>query len=804
MQVEARCSSTHGVGRSCAVARASCSLLPGRARAAPPRDRGSPFLLAQVALRRRAGARATAVTDNLVRRRCSSSSFLNVSAAMHADGPALLARPADHRSPAARSARCVDDYDGRRRRRCLWIAASSSAALTAAVGRLLATARACSARCARRPRALERERGRARRAGGARRARADRRRPARHHRPRAERHGRPGLGGAAAAPTRPRPRARRVRRRRGQRPRRARRAAPAARRAAPRGRGARARARRRASRTSSRSSRRVARGRACRSSCASRASPSTLPAGVDVTAYRVVQEALGAALEHGGAGRARRRRPLRRRRRSSSRCATTGRRDGDDARRLLGMRERVALVRRRAADAAARATAATPSARGCRWRRRREPPARAARTARRTRCSPRAVCVVGLHRAASTRRGRRAARVALRRRRLIACRSRFRRRSPLPALAVAYAVVLDRRRSSSRRDFDDFTIAVPRAADRRVHRRAGSPRAARRAHRPGDGLRRSSSIDLRGQRPARHRRPHLPRRLRAVRLGGRPRASATARCSPPSCTRPPLRAEEQHEEAAARAVAEERRRIAREMHDLVGHSVSVMVVQAGGARRILDRDPDRAIEAAVRIEQTGRAALAEMRRLLGLLGPHEADQLRARSRRSTALGALVERARDAGLPVDAARRRRAARAARRRRARRVPRRPGGADQRAQARRRARRPTCSLRWDPDALEIVVADRGPARAAPPRELPSGGHGLVGMRERVRVYGGELTARPAARRRLRRPRADPAAPGRGAGGMRRPPRNDVLLALVVLARRARRAGGRRIGCGWGVDAR
>ena len=201
-----------------------------------------------------------------------------------------------------------------------------------------------------------------------------------------------------------------------------------------------------------------------------------------------------------------------------------------------------------------------------------------------------------------------------------------------------------------------------------------------------------------------------------------------------------LRAAEQHEQDAARAVAEERRRIAREMHDLVGHSVSVMVVQAGGARRILERDPDRAIEAAIRIEQTGRAALAEMRRLLGLMGP--VDDAFAPQPTLDGLGALVQRARDAGLPVTVS-------------VEGEPRElPAGAELAAYRvvqealtnaiKHAGRAPTeVGVRWDPDALEIVVADAGDGTTSP--DAAGAGHGLVGMRERVRVYGGELSALP-----------------------------------------------------------
>jgi signal transduction histidine kinase len=206
-------------------------------------------------------------------------------------------------------------------------------------------------------------------------------------------------------------------------------------------------------------------------------------------------------------------------------------------------------------------------------------------------------------------------------------------------------------------------------------------------------------------------------------------------------------AEERREVAAARAVAEERRRIAREMHDLVGHSVSVMVVQAGGARRILDRDPDRAVEAAVRIEATGRAALAEMRRLLGILGSGEGDASFAPQPTLDAIESLVERANAAGLQatlhVDGERREL----------------PAGAEvaayrvvqealTNALKHAGAAQTDVLLRWHADALEIVVADRGPVpgrRYGDTAELPSGGHGIVGMRERVKVYGGELTANP-----------------------------------------------------------
>jgi signal transduction histidine kinase len=229
-----------------------------------------------------------------------------------------------------------------------------------------------------------------------------------------------------------------------------------------------------------------------------------------------------------------------------------------------------------------------------------------------------------------------------------------------------------------------------------------------------------------------------------------------------------VRAEEEREAEAARAVAAERRRIAREMHDVVAHSVSVMVVQAGGARRILERDPERAAEAARLIERTGRGALLEMRRLLGVLGSADEPAAMAPQPTLDELAALVARAEAAGLPVTLHVE--------------GPRRPLPAGAEAAIYRVVQEALTNalkhagsaptdvvLRWAPDALEVTVADRGgsaransavapvppgaarrdaalPSGAArPDAPLPSGGHGIVGMRERVRLYGGELTARP-----------------------------------------------------------
>jgi signal transduction histidine kinase len=198
-------------------------------------------------------------------------------------------------------------------------------------------------------------------------------------------------------------------------------------------------------------------------------------------------------------------------------------------------------------------------------------------------------------------------------------------------------------------------------------------------------------------------------------------------------------AADQREREARQAVADERRRIAREMHDVVAHSISIMVVQAGGARRILAADPDRAERAAGRIRHAGSEALAEMDILLGVL---ESAPERERATTLDALDDLVARTREAGLPVTL-----------RARGTRRPL-PAGAEQAVyrvvqealtNAIKHAGGATTrvELTWGEDALELRVSDDGDGGAGP--ELAGGGHGLVGMRERIRLHGGELEAGP-----------------------------------------------------------
>ncbi len=188
------------------------------------------------------------------------------------------------------------------------------------------------------------------------------------------------------------------------------------------------------------------------------------------------------------------------------------------------------------------------------------------------------------------------------------------------------------------------------------------------------------------------------------------------------------------------AAIDERRRIAREMHDVVAHSISVMVVQAGGARRILARDAGRAVEAATRIERTGREALGEMRHLLGMLSDGADRAALAPQPTLGEIGELVARARAAGLPavLDV----------------RGERQPLSAGLDLAAYRIVQEGlTNAMKHAPGAVTTVTVSWAPhdlaleiRNAADGGVTSSGGHGLTGMAERVRLYGGELQAGPA----------------------------------------------------------
>ena len=208
-------------------------------------------------------------------------------------------------------------------------------------------------------------------------------------------------------------------------------------------------------------------------------------------------------------------------------------------------------------------------------------------------------------------------------------------------------------------------------------------------------------------------------------------------------------AEREREERARRAVADERARIARELHDVVGHSVSVMTVQASAVRRLLEQDQERVSEALQVVEQTGREALAEMRRMVGVLRHAEDGPALAPQPSLEQLERLVEHTRNAGLPVDL-------------RVEGDPvELPTGIDLTAYRlvqegltnaikHAGANRAEVLVRYAGGHVEVTVSDDGCGAG----DGGGGGHGLVGMRERVSVYGGKLEAgaRPEGGFRLR----------------------------------------------------
>ena len=198
------------------------------------------------------------------------------------------------------------------------------------------------------------------------------------------------------------------------------------------------------------------------------------------------------------------------------------------------------------------------------------------------------------------------------------------------------------------------------------------------------------------------------------------------------------------------ALAEERARMARELHDVVAHHVSVMTVQAAAARRMIDRAPERSVEAMQAVEETGRAALVEMRRIVGALRTADAEEATVPRHDELSpqagvgeLDALLTRAREAGLEVDltVVGEPRAL--------------PSSVDlaifrvvqeSLTNTLRHAgpTRAAVLLRYETEAVVVGVTDDGGRRrggAQRPIGSDRPGHGLVGMRERVTLNGGTL---------------------------------------------------------------
>lgn len=220
--------------------------------------------------------------------------------------------------------------------------------------------------------------------------------------------------------------------------------------------------------------------------------------------------------------------------------------------------------------------------------------------------------------------------------------------------------------------------------------------------------------------------------------------------------------ERERESAARAAVMAERDRIARELHDIVSHNVSLMVVQAGAAREVLGTMPDEAAAALRAVEDAGRGAMTDLRHLLGLLAPSpsgeddDTDDAHDGTAADLApqpgldrLGQLVDRVSFAGLPVEV-------------RISGEPRPlPQGIDVTAyrivqEALTNALRhgdggkAEVTVRYADHALRVEVLNTGPSvltgGASPKQSSLQGGtgRGLLGLRERVAVYGGDLDAR------------------------------------------------------------
>ena len=201
------------------------------------------------------------------------------------------------------------------------------------------------------------------------------------------------------------------------------------------------------------------------------------------------------------------------------------------------------------------------------------------------------------------------------------------------------------------------------------------------------------------------------------------------------------RLERDREEQARRAVAAERARIARELHDVISHNVSVMVVQASAGKDVFDSQPERARTALGSIESIGREALVELRRLLGVVSAEDTGEAAVFSPQPglARLPELVEQVGAGGLHVELT-------------VRGEPRDlPAGVDLSAFRiiqealtntikHARASRAHVSLRYAGDGLEVEVIDDGTATNGCGR-----GRGIVGMRERAALVGGELSAGP-----------------------------------------------------------
>jgi signal transduction histidine kinase len=225
------------------------------------------------------------------------------------------------------------------------------------------------------------------------------------------------------------------------------------------------------------------------------------------------------------------------------------------------------------------------------------------------------------------------------------------------------------------------------------------------------------------------------------------------------------RLEAEREERDRQAVTDERLRIARELHDVVAHSMSVIAVQSGVANHVIDSRPAQARQALATIEATSRSALVELRRLLGVLRQGDDPVASLEPNPGMAeIGRLADQIRSAGVEVEL----------------KVEGEPGevppGVD--LSAFRIAQEGLTNVlkhgggvarvlvRYSPGAVAVEIADDGRAGTADEAPAEGTGHGLIGMRERVAVFGGELTAGPVPGGGYRMAARLPYAAAAGAG--------------------------------------
>ena len=221
-----------------------------------------------------------------------------------------------------------------------------------------------------------------------------------------------------------------------------------------------------------------------------------------------------------------------------------------------------------------------------------------------------------------------------------------------------------------------------------------------------------------------------------------------------------ITAEVESSERAMSAVVAERTRIARELHDIVAHSVSMMVVQAGAAEQAVDDDPAFVRRALSTIRTSGTGALQEMRRVVAMLRDDDEVGMLAPQPGMEGIGALVDDARDSGVEVQLS-------------VQGTPRPlPVGVDLAAyrivqealtNVRRHASASQASvlLHYGDDEVRIEVCDDGVGMSGPAADGATG-HGLIGMRERVALYGGRLEAGSSGGRGFTVRAALPVAPG------------------------------------------